>query len=423
MRIAYITQSYPPMVSGASIVAKNLAESMAARGHEVLVITASDRGESYKSLNGNLTVLRLRSIHNPFRVGQKFTLPSHRKFIKELRDFQPDLIHTHEALQLGLLSLAYKRKHDTPVLLTIHAMPNFAVKYIPEMFSGFRSTLETLLWLYAWIILPKFDVVTTPTQTTSGTVYAMTNIRPLSISNGVDLDEFTTTRLTPEMETFLHEKLGIPLNVSIILHVGRLDTDKRVDRVICAAVKPLRETRAHLLVVGDGRQKPALQKLCKSLGIEKKCHFPGYVSKEEGLPDIYRMANLFVTASEIETQGIVLLEAAASGLPIVAVLATCIPEIVHDGENGYLATPGDIPALGNAMLDILCHPHRGAQMGMVGRSIIQEHRIQATFTQYEQVYAGLKTNKQAYPISFATKARQSWTRAKEWMRMFSSIPM
>ena len=57
MRIAYITQSYPPMVSGASIVAKNLAESMAARGHEVLVITASDRGESYKSLNGNLTVM------------------------------------------------------------------------------------------------------------------------------------------------------------------------------------------------------------------------------------------------------------------------------------------------------------------------------------------------------------------------------
>jgi len=408
------------MVSGASIVAKNLAEGMAARGHEVLVIAASDRGKSYKSIKGNLTVLRLRSMHNPFRVGQKFMLASRRIFLREIRDFQPDLIHTHDALQLGVLSLAYKRAHNIPVLLTIHALPHFAAKYIPEIFSGFRPTLETLLWLYAWNILPKFDGVTTPTPTTSETVYTMTKIQPLSISNGVDLEEFSGNHFTPEVDTTLREKLGIPLNVPIILHVGRLDTDKRVDRVICASAKPLRETRAHLLVVGDGRQKPALQKLCKSLGIEKKCHFPGYISKEDGLPEIYSMANLFVTASEIETQGIVLLEAVASGLPIVAGLATCIPEIVHDGENGILAAPGDIPALGNAILDILCHPDKGTRMGKVGRSLIEEHKIQASFTRYEQVYAQLKTKRETQPDSFAKKAHQSWIRAKEWMSMFTS---
>ncbi len=423
MRIAYITQSYPPMVSGASIVAKNLAEGMAARGHEVLVIAASDRGKSYKSVNGNLTVLRLRSMHNPFRVGQKFMLTSPRFFIRELRKFQPDLIHTHDALQLGVLSLAYKQLHDIPVLLTIHALPHFAAKYIPEIFSGLRPTLETLLWLYAWILLPKFDGLTTPTPTTSGTVYAMTKIQPQSISNGVDLEVFSSTRLPQEVETRFRGKLGIPLNVPIILHVGRLDTDKRVDRVIRAAAQPLLKTSAHLLVIGDGRQKPSLQKLCKSLGIEKKCHFPGFVSKEEGLPEIYRMANLFVTASEIETQGIVLLEAAASGLPIVAGMATCIPEIVHGGKNGFLAAPGDIPALGNAILEILRYPDRGTQMGMVGRSLIEEHKIQGSFTQYEQVYATLKTKTRAQPDSFVTKVRRSLIRAKEWMSMFSSTPM
>jgi glycosyltransferase involved in cell wall biosynthesis len=411
------------MVSGASIVAQNLAENMAARGHEVLVITASDRGESYKTINGNLTVLRLRSTHNPFRVGQKIMLPSRKAFKRALNDFRPDIIHSHDALQLGLLSLAYKRKHNIPVFLTIHALPHFAAKYIPAILSGFRPTLETLMWLYAWIILPKFDAVSTPTLTTSGTVYAMTNIKPLSISNGVDLDEFTNTRVLPEVEISLRKKLGIPLNIPIILHVGRLDIDKRVYRVICAAERPLRETNAHLLLIGDGCQKPALKKLCKKIGIEKKCHFPGYVSKKEGLPEIYRMANLFITASEIETQGIVLLEAAASGLPIVASWATCIPEIVHDGENGYLAAPDDVHSLGNAILDILSHPNKAIQMGKNGRSLVKEHNIQASFTRYEQVYAELKTTKQAQPVPFATKARQSWIRAKEWMSMFSSISM
>ncbi len=423
MRIAYVTQSYPPMVSGASIVVKDLAENMAARGHEVLVIAASDRGESYKSVNGNLTVLRIRSIHNPFRVGQKFMLAPHRDFIRALVDFQPDLIHTHDALQLGVLSLAYKRKRNIPVLLTIHALPHFAAKYIPELFSGFRPTLETLLWSYAWIILPKFDAVTSPTLTTSGNVYAMTKIQPLSISNGVDLEEFKNSDLPREEESFLRERLGIPANVPIILHVGRLDTDKRVDQVICAAAQPLRETSAHLLVIGDGRQKTALQNLCNSLGIDEKCHFPGYVLKEEGLPQIYRMASAFVTASEIETQGIVLLEAAASGLPIVAWWATCIPEIVHNSENGYLVAPGDIPALSNAMLEILSHPSKASRMGARGRSLVEEHKIQKSFTQYEQVYAELITKMLPRPVSFATKAHQSWIRAKEWMSMFSSIQM
>ena len=109
MRIAYITQSYPPMVSGASIVAKNLAKNMAARGHKVLVIAASDRGRSYKIIDGNLNILRLRSYHNPLRVGQKFMLSPQGALLQALRDFQPDLIHTHDALQLGVICLLYKR--------------------------------------------------------------------------------------------------------------------------------------------------------------------------------------------------------------------------------------------------------------------------------------------------------------------------
>ena len=82
MRIAYLAQSYPPMVSGAAIVAEKLAMEMAQRGHQVLVIAASDKDHPYITLQKNLTVIRLRSIYNPMRVGQRFLLFPRRQFKK-----------------------------------------------------------------------------------------------------------------------------------------------------------------------------------------------------------------------------------------------------------------------------------------------------------------------------------------------------
>ena len=165
MRIAYITQSYPPMVSGASLVAKSLAEHMAQRGHKALVIAASERGESYRSVNGNLMVLRLRSYHNPLRIGQRFTLFPLRAFMNALHDFQPDVIHSHDALLLGLLSLAYRRQQNIPAVLTTHALPNFAAKYLPAALSRYKPLLETSLWFYAGWLLRQYDAVTSPTPT------------------------------------------------------------------------------------------------------------------------------------------------------------------------------------------------------------------------------------------------------------------
>jgi len=170
-------------------------------------------------------------------------------------------------------------------------------------------------------------------------------------------------------------------------------------------------------MVGDGRQKPVLMKLCKSLGVEKRCHFPGYVSMEEGLPKIYRLADMFVTASEIETQGIVLLEAAASGLPIVAVRATCIPEIVHDSVNGYLTESDNNIALGNAITDLILNPNRAKTMGRIGRWLVQEHNILTTFDNYERLYDDLIRQKVFQRSPEIVKVREWQKRAKEWLNL------
>jgi glycosyltransferase involved in cell wall biosynthesis len=382
MRIAYLAQSYPPMVSGSAILAEQLAKEMAKRGHQVLVIAASDKDQPYITLQENLRVLRLRSIYNPMRVGQRFLLFPRFHVLQALEEFQPDVLHSHEPLQMGWLGLTYARRAWIPITLTVHQLPWFVASYLPNFI---RPLIEKSLWAYARWLLKRFTSIITLTKTISTFVHQMTRLQANVISCGLDLQTFHPP-LSVNDEVATRQKWNLPLRVPILLHVGRLDTDKHADRVILAAAQTMRQMDAHLLVVGDGRQKNHLMQLCRDLGIEERVHFTGYVSIQQGLPALYRMANMFVTASEIETQGIVLLEAAASGLPLVATRATCIPEIVYDGVNGYLTKTGDACAMSQSMIKILKDPHMAASMGRVSRTLAEGHPNQETFDEHERIY-------------------------------------
>lgn len=382
MRIAYLAQSYPPMISGASIVAEQIATGLATRGHQVLVIAASDREQPYVSIQKNLTVLRLNSVYNPLRVGQRFLLYPRSAVLKALHDFHPDVIHTHEPLQLGWLGIEYARRLRIPIILTIHQLPGFVARYLPRFI---RICIERILWGYARWLSRNFTSLIVPTQTISTLIFEMTGLKTNAISNGLDLQTFYPP-LRSGIQTAARQKWNLPPDVPLLLYAGRLDKDKSVDNVIRAAAPVLHRSEAHLVIVGDGRQKNQLVNLCKELGVSQQVHFTGFISKDQGLPEIYRLASLFVMASEIETQGIVLLEAAASGLPIVAVNATCIPEIVCDRENGLLVNPGDISDMSRAIVCILNNPSMAKAMGRASRKLVKVHNHQRTYWEYEKLY-------------------------------------
>jgi 1,2-diacylglycerol 3-alpha-glucosyltransferase len=416
MRIAYLAQSYPSMVSGAAIVAEKLASEMAERGHQVLVLAASDRDQPYISLQKNLTVLRLRSIYNPLRVGQRFLLFPRRAILQALQEFQPDIIHSHDPLQMGWLGLAYAHRADIPITLTVHQFPGFVASYLPEFL---RPVVEKSLWAYASWLLRQFTTIITPTKSISTVIQHMTGLDVNVISCGLDLQTFHPLP-SADFERAPHQKWALPSNVPLILHVGRLDTDKHADRVILAAAQTLRQTDAHLVVVGDGRQKKHLMQLCQDLGIEERVHFTGYISIQQGLPEIYRMATVFVTASEIETQGIVLLEAAASGLPLVAVNATCIPEIVYDGANGYLTKSSDTHAMSMSLTNILRDPQLAACMGKVSRTLAENHPNQETIDEHERIYQRMISEKGTQKTLVSARTYFHWKQIREssiWMLM------
>ena len=387
MRIAYLNQTYPPMVNGVSVSLQSQARGLAARGHNILVVTASDRQRPYLALEGNLTILRLPSIHNPLRVGQRAVLYPRRAIAEALNDFRPHVIHTHEALQMSWIGASYARRAGIPIVLTIPALPSFFASYLP-LIPGLRKAIESALWTYGVWTIRRMNAAITPTRTISNLLKDRTGIQPYTISNGVDAETFHP-RLSSDGEAATRRKWNLPAAVPILLHVGRLDPEKAVDRVIRAAAPALTRSSAHLLIVGDGSRRAALEKLSRSLGLEMKIHFLGYVSAAQGLPDIHRLSRLFISACACETQGLVLLEAAASGLPIVAVRGAAVPEIVHHGRNGLLSEPGDVAGMAENILRLTQDVLLARRMGAAGRRLVRAHDHSRTLDLHENLYAQL----------------------------------
>ena len=333
MKIAYLAQTYPPMISGQAIVTQRLAEGMAARGHSVLVIAASESGTPYIEEQDNLRLVRLRSFNNPFRIGQRILLWPFRQVYAELLRFNPDLVHVHDPLHSALAGMYATRGRQVQTVMTTHQLPWFVSNFIPVP-PRLRKAVDEALWWYARWLCKRFDTLIAPTGTIAEVVQQHTGRLPHVISNGMDLEAFQPEPTTPNERESLCAKYGLDPKFPIILHVGQLNVQKQADIVVHAAAWVMRNTKAQLLVVGDGKQRKKLIRLANELGIHERSVFPGYVTDD--LPGVYRLGAVFVTASEVETQGLVLLEAMASGLPVVAAQATCIPEIVQDGVNGYL---------------------------------------------------------------------------------------
>jgi glycosyltransferase involved in cell wall biosynthesis len=145
MKIAVLTQSYPPMVSGAALFAQHLAQALACRSHQVLVLAASELERPCRVEGANLTVVRLRSHYNPWRVGQRFILWQNPQIDVALREFAPDILHLHDPLQLAWAAISYSRRAGAPCVLTIHALPSLAVASLPAL----HRLAENGLWAYA----------------------------------------------------------------------------------------------------------------------------------------------------------------------------------------------------------------------------------------------------------------------------------
>ena len=351
MRIAIATAVYYPMINGVAVFSRNLATGLASRDHEVLVICPSQTGRNYTEVQDGVRVCYLKSVQARVYPDQIHEVPKKRKLFykhslrvsvfpkreiaRVLDDFSPEVVHVQVSDPVGLSVVGYARKHHIPVVTTEHNQPEVLTEsfHMPKII---RKPINAALSAYFRNRQSKSDFVTMPTkQAITNLIYARGKEFPVpvaAVSNGVDLSHFKPGKASPVM----YRKYGVATDRPIVLSVGRIDPEKKVGVVLEAFKLVLEQVPdALLLVVGDGVDLARLRKLAVKLGINQSVKFLGKVMAPD-LYEIYKMGTVFATASEIETQGIVLIEAAASGLPLVAVNAGAVNEICVDGENGFL---------------------------------------------------------------------------------------
>lgn len=402
MRIAIATAVYYPMINGVAVFSHNLAVGLAKRGHEVVVLCPSQTGKSYSKIVDGVKTYYLKSVEAKVYPDQIHAVPAKKKILgvewprlwyrhgfrvsvfpkREVREildeFRPEVVHVQVSDPIGLSVVAYAKKHNVPVVTTEHNQPEVITEplHVP---GAVKRPMNTLLSAYFANRQSKSDFVTMPTKKA---IYGLLEGREFkvpvaAVSNGVDLSHFKPGRAAKAV----YEKYGLDDKCKTLLNLGRLDPEKNVGAVIDAFIMA-DIPDVQLLIVGDGVDKARLMK--KAAG-HQNIHFLGRVVPPE-LYEVYRLGDVFVTASEIETQGIVLIEAAACGLPLIAMDAGAVAEVCIDKENGLLCRPGDVKQMAAAMKQILTDDRLRKQYSEKSLKIAAGHDFEKTLDQFINIY-------------------------------------
>jgi len=201
------------------------------------------------------------------------------------------------------------------------------------------------------------------------------------VANGVDLSRFALTRHDLDYKA----RLGLPANALVFGAVGRVVPVKAYPILLQAAKLIFNEIpRAHLVIVGDGPQLDELVQLAEEYQIANRVHFLG---ARKDVPEILRGLEVFVLSSESEGMSNTILEAMASGRPVIATAVGGNPELVVDGETGLLVPPNDSPAMAAAIMKLLRDPELRRQMGWLGRQRVEEKfSLEVMVRNYANVY-------------------------------------
>jgi glycosyltransferase involved in cell wall biosynthesis len=376
-RILISTDTYPPDVNGTAVFTYRLASGLAARGNEVHVVCQSDQGPATADVVDGVVVHRLRSapllVHPTMRV----TVPT--RLDRLMNAVQPDVLHSQGHFVVGRAAIAAARRRQVPIVATNHFMPDnlFQFGHIPDRL---RQKAGQLAWRDFARIFNRADHITTPTPLAAKLLADQGFAREVEpVSCGIDLARFYPHA---EPKAWARKLFDLP-DRPTALFVGRLDEEKRLDDLVRALPYVLNDTDAQIALVGQGNQRPELERLAERIGVRERVFFLGYVP-DENMPQAFAAADLFAMPSVAELQSIATLEAMASGLPVVAANAMALPHLVAD--NGYLFEPRDVMSLARHMTTILTDEDLRARLGKASRDLALTHDHQNSLARFEKIY-------------------------------------
>lgn len=380
LRVLIGADTFPPDVNGAANFASRLAAGLAERGHDVFVeapAASRKHGTFVEEHDGaRFTVYRVYSWRWYPHDWLRFVLPwrSQAHAARILDEVKPDVVHiqSHIVVGRGLARQAVKR--GIRVVGTNHFMPENMIDHT-KLPHFLRKPVIRAAWADAASTFGLCESVTSPSRKAADFLEAETSLSGVhAISCGIDAALYTPS---------FQKRTG-----NNIVFVGRVSGEKHIDVLLraIAAIDPALDVK--LEIVGGGDQMNQLKQMAKDLGIADRVNFTGYVTDEELRAALTR-ATVFAMPSIAELQSIATMEAMASALPIVAADAMALPHLVHEGQNGYLFTPGDSADLAARLSEVLTLPDDElTAMKKASLGYIAAHDIQRTLSIFESLYRG-----------------------------------
>ncbi len=328
LRVVMFTNNYLPFIGGVPISIERLRRGLEGLGDALLIVAPRYKDQpDYEE-----QVLRVPSL---LAMGEKREFRLANIFLARIRQavraFKPDIIHLHHPFWLGSLGLFLARTLKVPAIYTYHTRLEHYAHFVPLPGMLFRNLIShALIKRFA----NKCDGVIVPTYSTEEYLRMIGVKTPTYVQpTGIEYQRFQQVA-EADVER-LRDELGLT-DERVFVSVSRLSNEKNIDFMIDAIEALRRQTDVpfRFLMIGDGHQRDRLQQKIDDLGLQQHFTLVGAVPPEE-MALWYHLGDAFLFASKSETQGMVILEAMAAGLPVVAVRSSGIDDVVRDGFNGF----------------------------------------------------------------------------------------
>ena len=390
MRVMLFADTYPPQVNGVASSVCTLSRALSRQGHAVMVCTAGGRaGDHERHPDEPFAVVRVAAM--PLPLYNEFALapPIGRAFARVVRSFQPDVIHCHTPFGVGWRGARAALAAGIPLVGTHHTLFGDYVAAYLRFGHEVNARIATVFRRYVAAYYNQCDVVTCASRYLARDLASGGMTRPvLIVPNALDVERFRP--LPPNIP---HPGPG-PGSGSgrRIISFGRLAAEKNLPRLV-RLVEPVlrRHPDARFEIAGDGPMRGALEALVRDLRLERQVRFVGWLRGDD-LAARVAASDVCVAASLTENQPMALLESLACGVPVVALAAAGVPEIIENGSNGFLVAPdGDPGAFARQVERVLADGELRGRMAVRARESAQQYShaacLRLTLASYQQAAA------------------------------------
>ena len=336
MNVALFTDTYPPFINGVSTSCYNLANSLKAHGHKVLVVAprTTDGPLLYEDGVIWITGLEAKNFY-----GYRLAKPFDSKAYEIIKEFKPDIIHNQTDLTIGIFARSVAKKLNIPLVYTYHT--NYEDYTYIVTHGVLDRAAKKVVRIYSNAIANNATEFITPSEKTKNFMRQTGSDKYVNcIPTGIDFSLFDDKNYDLERAKAFKKEHNIDDDTKIILVLGRLAKEKSIDVSLSFYSKFLSlnpNSKTIMLIVGDGPGRRELELLSHELHISKNVLFLGSCPANE-VGFYYHLADVYTSASTTETQGLTFMEAMASGTTVLARYDDNLSGTIVDGQTGFFFT-------------------------------------------------------------------------------------